>query len=125
MCTRAQFNEYWRKFYLIASYLFKHGIISKKDQSEKLLNSLPDNLQRRVKAQLCIQFPTHHPNNPYKLKDIFNAVTFILTLFDTELDNELKDIFVGGSRSQRNDPVSLPVAPAASAVTNRQVYDAT
>ncbi|KAJ2923744.1 hypothetical protein H1R20_g13350, partial [Candolleomyces eurysporus] len=125
MRTRSQFNEFWRKFYLIATYLFEHGVISKKDQSEKLMNGLPDALQRRVKAQLRIQYPTHHPNDPYELKEIFDAVTFILTSFDTDLDDKLDGIFIGGNRTQRNDPIPLPVAPAASAVTTRQVYDAT
>ncbi|KAJ2911443.1 hypothetical protein MD484_g8971, partial [Candolleomyces efflorescens] len=126
MRTRAQFNEYWRKFYLIASYLFDQGVISKKDKSEKLLSGLPDGLQRRVRAQLRIQFPTHHPNDPYELKNIYEAVTFILTAFDTEINNEFDDILIGGNRAVRApEPIPVPVAPAVSGATTRQIYDAT
>ncbi|RXW16706.1 hypothetical protein EST38_g9147 [Candolleomyces aberdarensis] len=120
--TRAQFNEYWKKFFVISDYLVTKKRLSVEEQSKKLLEGLPDALARRVRSQLRIQYPTHHPSDPYDVDQIFQAVNFVLTALDADMDDDFDDMAYRRARTSNDANTS---APNSSAVTNRQVYDAT
>ncbi|KAF6749998.1 hypothetical protein DFP72DRAFT_1048519 [Ephemerocybe angulata] len=107
MRTRAEFHEYWQQFFPVATYLHRAGRLSTEEQSRRLMQGLPANLQARVKAQLRNQYPTHHPEDPFTVKQIYDAINFVLTGFDS-FDDDLDDFDnAAGTRGE--------VAPARSA----------
>ncbi|KAF6741667.1 hypothetical protein DFP72DRAFT_861731 [Ephemerocybe angulata] len=90
MRTHGEFNEYWQRFYPIATYLHKAGRLSNEDRSRRFLQGLPLNLQRRVRAQLRNEYPKHHPEDLFTVKEIYDAINFVLTGIDA-IDNDLDD----------------------------------
>lgn len=73
------FNRLWTKFYAISDYLKSRDRLSAEESPLRLLECLPYLLRRDVKAQLRRQYPRHHPEDPYQLQEIYDAVLFVLS----------------------------------------------
>ncbi|KAF6748327.1 hypothetical protein DFP72DRAFT_1146360 [Ephemerocybe angulata] len=110
MRTRAEFHEYWQRFFPISTYLRDAGRLSTEEQSRRLLQGLPTSLQARVRAQLRNQYPTHHPEDPFSLKAIYDAINFVLTGLDS-FDDDFDD-YAGSAAARASDD---DLAPARSA----------
>ncbi|KAF6755125.1 hypothetical protein DFP72DRAFT_1169779 [Ephemerocybe angulata] len=111
MRTRPEFHEYWQRFLPISTYLRNAGRLSTEEQSRRLMQGLPTSLQARVRAQLRNQYPTHHPEDPFSVKAIYDAINFVLTGLDS-FDDDLDDFSVSAAaRATDNDLAPAHTAP--------------
>ncbi|KAF6761017.1 hypothetical protein DFP72DRAFT_881994 [Ephemerocybe angulata] len=76
--SRADFSDFYRKFYTIATYLKDKERLSSREAARLLLNALHLDLRNQVRAQLRAMHPSHHPDDPFPVTDIVDAVNIVL-----------------------------------------------
>ncbi|KAF7800245.1 hypothetical protein EIP86_011492 [Pleurotus ostreatoroseus] len=96
--TSEDWAEFYREYYAITTYLITKDKCSKDEQGRKLLEALRQPLLDNVKLRLQIKVQNHEPDAAYSLKDINEAVLWVLQ---------------GGGNYASSAPAPLP-APAAS-----------
>lgn len=70
--------DYFRQFLLISRYLIGKGRLSTIDQSRNFIRGFSPNLAHQVMQRLQLRFPTHMPEDPYRIDDVYDAANFII-----------------------------------------------
>ena len=71
-------GEYYRRYLLITRYLIGKGQLSTQEQSWSFFTGMQPHFEKEVRLRLRHKFVNHFPDDPYSLKDIYKAVSFIL-----------------------------------------------
>ncbi|KAJ3520880.1 hypothetical protein NMY22_g12547 [Coprinellus aureogranulatus] len=105
------FGRLWTRFLSITEYLTSHQRLSEGERSNKLLECVPSPLRMRVKAQLRRQYPHHHAEDPFPLREVYDAVMFVLSITQECLEDELvprtqKASSTGRHQSERREELS-------------------
>ncbi|KAJ3548786.1 hypothetical protein NMY22_g1128 [Coprinellus aureogranulatus] len=107
------FSRLWTRFLAISEFLKSHGRISEGERSKKLLECLPSPLRMHVKAHLRRQDPRHHAEDPLPLKEVYEAIVFVLSIaqecFEDELVLRMQNTSPNGMHhSERGERLSHP-----------------
>ncbi|KAG6858017.1 hypothetical protein C0995_003356, partial [Termitomyces sp. Mi166 len=70
---RASFSQYHHKFQKIVKWLADNGKMERSSEKEKFQHGIPSTLWVRIAWRLEILYPLHHPDDPYKVEEMFNA----------------------------------------------------
>ncbi|KAJ6533678.1 hypothetical protein B0H19DRAFT_1004813, partial [Mycena capillaripes] len=81
--SRARFFEFYRRFFVISSSLCAHDRLSVHEQSRSFVRAIPSHIWHPVQKRLSIKFPDVHPDDPYPLSDLRDAVDFVLIASST------------------------------------------
>ncbi|KAJ7310770.1 hypothetical protein DFH08DRAFT_627542, partial [Mycena albidolilacea] len=76
--SRASFLQFYRRFFLISTYLCAKDRISAHEQSRAFVRAIPTSISSRVLERLRIRCTDVHPHDPYPLPDLRDAVDFVL-----------------------------------------------
>ncbi|CAK5279835.1 unnamed protein product [Mycena citricolor] len=77
--SRAEYSEFYRLFLVISKYLILKQRLSLVEQSRAFRTAIaPVSLWNRVHQRLQIKKPDVHPEDPYELGDMNEAVEFVL-----------------------------------------------
>ncbi|CAK5275986.1 unnamed protein product [Mycena citricolor] len=77
--SRADYSEFYRKFLVITKFLVAKGRLSAAEQSRSFRRAIsPPTLWNRVHQRLQIKQPDVHPDDPYDLADLNEAMEFVL-----------------------------------------------
>ncbi|KAF7797723.1 hypothetical protein EIP86_008923 [Pleurotus ostreatoroseus] len=76
--TLDDWAQFYREYLAMSAYLITKGKYSKDEQGRKVLSALKPDLLNRVYLRLQIKVPTHEADAAYELKDINEAVTWVL-----------------------------------------------
>ncbi|KAG6858316.1 hypothetical protein C0995_001667, partial [Termitomyces sp. Mi166 len=71
--SQASFLQYHREFQKIVKWLADNGKMEQSSEKEKFQRRIPSTLWVRIVRRLEILYPLHHPDDPYKVEDMFNA----------------------------------------------------
>ncbi|KAJ3535613.1 hypothetical protein NMY22_g6405 [Coprinellus aureogranulatus] len=83
------FGRLWTRFFAISEFLQSHGRLSEGERSNKLLECLPSPHRARVKSQHRRQYPRHHAEDPLPLKEVYDAIMFVLSIGQEYFEDEL------------------------------------
>ncbi|KAF6745212.1 hypothetical protein DFP72DRAFT_1091838 [Ephemerocybe angulata] len=78
--SRDDFSDFYRKFYTIATYLETNGRLSSREESRLLLNAFHLDLRNQIRSQLRAVKPSHHPDDPFPVSDIVDAINIVLAI---------------------------------------------
>ncbi|CAK5272577.1 unnamed protein product [Mycena citricolor] len=77
--SRADYSEFYRKFLVITKFLVAKGRLSAAEQSQSFRRAIsPPTLWNHVHQCLQIKKPDVHPDDPYDLADLNEAMEFVL-----------------------------------------------
>ncbi|KAF7365905.1 hypothetical protein MVEN_00465500 [Mycena venus] len=77
--SRGDYSDFYRKFILYTQYLISHNRLSLAEQSRAFKRAIaPPHLWNSVHQRLQIKKPDVHPEDPYDLADLNEAVEFVL-----------------------------------------------
>ncbi|KAJ7108921.1 hypothetical protein C8R43DRAFT_1139850 [Mycena crocata] len=77
--TKADFREFYRQFLVISKYLVTQGRFSQTECCRAFRRAIqPASLWDKVHQRLQIKQPDVHPQDPYDIKDMYEAVDFVL-----------------------------------------------
>ncbi|KAJ7177321.1 hypothetical protein C8R43DRAFT_1118325 [Mycena crocata] len=77
--SKADFSEFYRQFLVISKYLVDKGRLSVGEKSRYFQRAIqPASLWDRVHRRLQIKHPDVHPQDPYDIADMYEAVDFAL-----------------------------------------------
>ncbi|KAJ7307663.1 hypothetical protein DFH08DRAFT_918484 [Mycena albidolilacea] len=77
--SRGDYSEFYRQFLVITQFLFGRECLSIAEQSRSFFRAIaPAHLWARVHQRLQIKKPDVHPDDPYALEDLHEAVQFVL-----------------------------------------------
>ncbi|KAJ6530500.1 hypothetical protein DFH09DRAFT_1093550 [Mycena vulgaris] len=77
--SKADFAEFYRQFTVISKYLVDKNRLSEGERSRAFCRAIqPASLWDRVHRRLQIKKPDVHPQDPYDIADIHEAVDFVL-----------------------------------------------
>ncbi|KAG6870843.1 hypothetical protein C0995_010169, partial [Termitomyces sp. Mi166 len=71
--SRASSSQYHCKFQKIVKWLVDNGKMEQSSEKEKFQRRIPLTLWVRIAWCLEILYPLHHPDDPYKVEEMFNA----------------------------------------------------
>jgi hypothetical protein len=71
-------GQYYRAFFAITAHLISKGRLSQAEQSRAFLRGFHTELRELVTHRLELKYPDHHPDDPYDLEYIHEAVKFVL-----------------------------------------------
>ncbi|KAG6893797.1 hypothetical protein C0995_016079, partial [Termitomyces sp. Mi166 len=71
--SQASFSQYHRKFQKIVKWLVDNGKMEQSSEKEKFQHRIPSTLWVRIARPLEILYLLHHPDDPYKVEEMFNA----------------------------------------------------
>ncbi|KAJ7937748.1 hypothetical protein B0H13DRAFT_1588364, partial [Mycena leptocephala] len=83
--SRPRFLEFYRRFFVISTFLLAKNRLSTLEQSRSFARAIPSNIWHRTRERLRIKFPHVHPLDPYPLHDLRDAVDFVLLDPDSHL----------------------------------------
>jgi hypothetical protein len=69
---------YYRLFYNITQFLHMKNRILEAEQSGAFVRGFQPGLWMQIECHLELKLPDHYPNNPYNLKEIHEAMKFVL-----------------------------------------------
>ncbi|KAJ6521697.1 hypothetical protein B0H19DRAFT_593250 [Mycena capillaripes] len=81
--SRARFLEFYRSFFTISSFLRAHDRLSPHEQSRNFIRAIPSHIWHLTQERLHIKCPNVHPDDPYPLSDLRDAVDFVLIASST------------------------------------------
>ncbi|KAG6882141.1 hypothetical protein C0993_011793 [Termitomyces sp. T159_Od127] len=84
-CTLGTFWTYYRKFQKISRWLLQHGKIHANKERRLFQQGIPTLLWAKIARRLEILKLTHHPEDPYDVKDVYKAGNWHLKGTDTSL----------------------------------------
>ncbi|KAG6882089.1 hypothetical protein C0995_015877, partial [Termitomyces sp. Mi166 len=113
---RALFSQYHRKFQKIVKWLADNGKMEQSSEKEKFQRGIPSTLWIRIAWHLAILYLLHHPNDPYKVEEMFNAGDWYLKGNTTAMASILPTGCQGGIL-----PASSP--QSATAPVNAKITD--
>jgi hypothetical protein len=73
-----ELGEFHLEFRTISKYLISKNRMSQAEQTRGFLRGLQPELENKVKQRLQIILPQHNPQDPYDLKDLYEAASFCL-----------------------------------------------
>jgi hypothetical protein len=73
-----ELGHFHLEFRTISKYLISKNRLSQAEQTRGFLRGLQPELENKVKQRLQITKPQHNPQDPYNLKDLFDAASFCL-----------------------------------------------
>ncbi|CAK5274470.1 unnamed protein product [Mycena citricolor] len=77
--SRSDYSEFYRKFLVITKFLVDKARLSTAEQSQAFRRAIsPPSLWSRVHQRLQIKKPDVHPDDPYDLTDMNEAMEFVL-----------------------------------------------
>ncbi|KAF7334881.1 hypothetical protein MSAN_02357600 [Mycena sanguinolenta] len=76
--SRARFLEFYRRFFTISSFLCSRDRLSIHEQSRTFIRAIPLHIWQLARQRLEVKCPDVHPDDPYSLHDLCDAVDFIL-----------------------------------------------
>ncbi|KAG6875189.1 hypothetical protein C0993_010434, partial [Termitomyces sp. T159_Od127] len=79
------FSTYYRKFQKISWWLLQHSKIHTNKERRLFQQGIPTLLWAKIARRLEILKPTHHPKDPYNVKDVYEAGDWHLMGSDTSL----------------------------------------
>ncbi|KAG6872911.1 hypothetical protein C0993_001838, partial [Termitomyces sp. T159_Od127] len=71
--TLGTFSTYYREFQKISRWLLKHGKIHANKERHLFQQGILTLLWAKIARRLEILKPTHHPEDPYNVKDVYEA----------------------------------------------------
>ncbi|KAG6886143.1 hypothetical protein C0995_008735, partial [Termitomyces sp. Mi166 len=71
--SQASFSQYHREFQKIVKWLLDNGKIEWSSEKEKFQGGIPSTLWVRIARHLEILYLLHHPDDPYKVEEMFNT----------------------------------------------------
>ncbi|KAG6881127.1 hypothetical protein C0995_002938, partial [Termitomyces sp. Mi166 len=71
--SRASFSQYHHEFQKIVKWLVDNGKMEWSSEKEKFQRGILSTLWVRIARRLEILDPLHHPDDPYKVEEMFNA----------------------------------------------------
>ncbi|KAG6881912.1 hypothetical protein C0993_012499, partial [Termitomyces sp. T159_Od127] len=83
--TLGTFSTYYRKFQKIPWWLLQHGKIHVNKERCLFQQGIPTSLWAKIARQLEILKPTHHSEDPYDVKDVYEAGNWHLKGTDMSL----------------------------------------
>ncbi|KAG6897852.1 hypothetical protein C0993_007265 [Termitomyces sp. T159_Od127] len=83
--TLGTFSTYYHKFQKIFQWLLQHGKIHANKEQRLFQQGIPTSLWAKITRQLEILKLTHHPKDPYDVKDAYKAGNWHLKGTDTSL----------------------------------------
>ncbi|KAG6883865.1 hypothetical protein C0993_003262 [Termitomyces sp. T159_Od127] len=83
--TLGTFLTYYCKFQKISRWLLQHGKIHANEEQRLFQQGIPTSLWAKITRHLEILKPTHHPEDPYNVKDVYEAGNWHLRGTDTSL----------------------------------------
>ncbi|KAF6750049.1 hypothetical protein DFP72DRAFT_1140045 [Ephemerocybe angulata] len=83
--SRDDFSDFYRKFYTIATYLETNGRLSSREESRLLLNVFHLDLRNQIRSQLRAVKPSHHPDDPFPVSDIVDAINIVLAISSVDV----------------------------------------
>ncbi|KAJ7358289.1 hypothetical protein DFH08DRAFT_622811, partial [Mycena albidolilacea] len=76
--SRARFTEFYRRFFVISTFLLAKDRLSVHEQSRSFVRAIPTHVWQPAHIHLRIACPNVHPCDPYSLPDLRDAVDFVL-----------------------------------------------
>jgi hypothetical protein len=70
--------DYYRQFLLISRYLISKNCLSSIDQLQNFMCGFRPELVQRVMQRLELRLPTHLPEDPYTISEVYEAANFII-----------------------------------------------
>ncbi|KAJ6528190.1 hypothetical protein B0H19DRAFT_1243169 [Mycena capillaripes] len=80
---RVRFLESYRRFFTISSFLRAYDRLSTNEQTRTFIHAIPSHIWHLAHERLHIKFPDVHPDDPYPLSDLRDAVDFVLIASST------------------------------------------
>ncbi|KAI0783287.1 hypothetical protein C8Q75DRAFT_726446 [Abortiporus biennis] len=77
--TASELVDFYRNFILITKFLIQKSHLSTTEQARAFERGLGVDLLAKVCSRLSIILPNHHPDDPYSLKELHDASTFLLS----------------------------------------------
>ncbi|KAF5323887.1 hypothetical protein D9611_008277 [Ephemerocybe angulata] len=118
--SRDDFSDFYRKFYTIATYLETKSRLSSREESRLLLNAFHLDLRNQIRAQLRAVKPSHHPDDPFPVSDIVDAINIVLAISSV-------DAYAAPARATYQPlppPSALPTVVEPRLPPPRPTYDA-
>ncbi|KAJ7331033.1 hypothetical protein DFH08DRAFT_619563, partial [Mycena albidolilacea] len=113
--SRARFHEFYRRFFVISTFLLAKSRLGVPEQSRTFVRAIPSNIWRCAHEHLRIKFPHVHPLDPYPLHDLRDAVDFVLLDPDSHLQ----------PRATSPSPMPIPIeSPAPTEPSIAALVDA-
>lgn len=79
MTDHIHFGEYYRSFLTITRFFKTKERINERETSAKFFSGLHYSFRGELKDHLCIKEPTHHIDDPWDLKILYDAALFLLS----------------------------------------------
>lgn len=105
----AEFSEFYRKLYIIASYLKSKDRMSNREASHHLISAFSPDIRRHVRAQLRAEDPSHHPDDPWTAAKVVDAARIVLA--------SSSDDFESDALRDSTNALPLPSAAASTRLT--------
>ncbi|KAG6867075.1 hypothetical protein C0993_007008 [Termitomyces sp. T159_Od127] len=83
--TLGTFSMYYCEFQKISLWLLQHGKIHTNEEQHLFQQGIPTSLWAKIARRLEILKPTHHPKDPYNVKDVYKAGNWHLKGTDMSL----------------------------------------
>ncbi|KAG6882134.1 hypothetical protein C0993_011805, partial [Termitomyces sp. T159_Od127] len=83
--TLGTFLMYYQEFQKISWWLLQHGKIHANEERRLFQQGIPTSLWAKIARRLEILKPTHHPEDPYDVKDVYEAGNWHLKGTDTSV----------------------------------------
>ncbi|KNZ81434.1 hypothetical protein J132_00541 [Termitomyces sp. J132] len=111
LATLGRFSDYYRDFQRIARWLLANGKLYCNEEHCLFQQGIPTLLLSKIVHRLEITLPSHHPEDPYDVDQVFKGAKWVLKGMDTSTSNGNSGI-----------PSSLPItnAPAAPSPMPKQ-----
>ena len=74
----ADLGDYYRQFLAITMFLKGKNRLSNDEQSRAFARGFSADLWRTISQRLQLKAPDHHPDDPYTLEAIHEAVLYVL-----------------------------------------------
>ncbi|KAF4615744.1 hypothetical protein D9613_012408 [Agrocybe pediades] len=104
-----QFSAYYRTFTTMTDYLLGKGKLSSREVSSMFIRGFDYALRTQIREQLSKENPKQHSDDPFTLKQIYDAAVFVISSNGSE-----------GTSYEASPAVSNPSVPAIK----RETFDA-
>lgn len=103
--TREELGAYYRQFTKIANFLIGKHRISDTESQRAFLRGFVGAFRQRILNRLGIKNVNHHPDDPYTVKDVYEAADFVLTGAEAAQPSAAMPVV------QINQPVAVATQP--------------
>ena len=113
METLDDFGEYYRDFCKVWYFLSSQNRVTEREASNLFLSGFTPSFKTKLKAQLKLQNPRHHEDDPLSISELYGMAIFVLSchlssdITTAAANEELTDVAQIFQGDVCQDPTSL------------------